>query len=158
MQHSCLSAHTDRIPVHHRVGNLFPGMKCDFVQVFGCAPGAWWDVAAFQALTSPSFPLQLHPSQQRPGVEPCRGLGRCFGKCRGPGMSRILPCTVQSLTYVQSCQSCSRGSPRAALASRNLPRSTLSKCWDRIAPKVRKRQRKREVEEGNVWKNMWVNK
>lgn len=101
--------------MHHRVGNLFPGMKSDFVQVFGCVPGAWWDVAAFQALNSPSFPLQLHPSQQRPGVEPCRGLGRCFGKCRGLGMSQILPCTVQSLTYVQSCQSCSRGSPRAAL-------------------------------------------
>lgn len=80
-------------------------------------------------------------------------------------MSRILPCTVQSLTYVQSCQSCSSGSqglplPAGICLGALCPREfqVLPQNWPQSQKTSRKRQEKREVEEGNVWKNLWVNK
>lgn len=111
MQHSCLSAHTDRTTGNQQGGeNLFPGMKCDFVQVFGCAPGAWWDVAAFQALNSPSFTLQLHPREQSPAGVWGGVLGSVEGReCLG---SSPAPCSDS-----RTC----RAARAAAEAPRGLP-------------------------------------
>lgn len=75
------------------------------MQVFGCSPRAWWDVAAFQALrSSQSSAPQLNPrSKQGPEGKTMLGfdLGVFLEEVEDQSLLKSSTLVRQTLTYVQ---------------------------------------------------------
>lgn len=164
-----LSAHTTGslwITVNKQIGKLVP-----WDEVLACAgfldvhpgPGGMWQHSS----TEFSIIYTSAPSQkQRPGGKAVLGSDEVFweawraGNVSDPPLDRAVAHVRAELSSLPELQ---QRVPRAALASRNLPWSILStaipSARTELALKsenVLERQEKLEVEEGNVWKNMWA--
>lgn len=163
-----LSAHTTGslwITVNKQIGKLVP-----WDEVLVCAgfldvhpgPGGMWQHSS----TEFSIIYTSAPSQkQRPGGKAVLGSDEVFweawraGNVSDPPLDRAVTHVHAELSSLPELQ---QRVPRAALANRNLPWSILStaipSARTELALKsenVLKRQEKWEVEEGNLWKNMW---
>lgn len=120
-QHSHLAVCTGA-PGNKQTGKLVPRSNV-FVQVFGCAPRAWWDVAPFQVPRSSLSSVSQLDSSSEQGPEGKTMLGVQLGVYleggRGPITAENLhpvpsdPCVRAALQHRASCQSCRSRSQEA---------------------------------------------